>query len=80
MNEIKIGYRYKHFKGNTYKVLHIAFDSETNESDEPKTVVVYQAEYWDILIWVRDYEMFASLVDKSKYPEIEQVYRFELID
>ena len=67
MNEIKIGSRYKHFKGNTYKVLHIAFDSETNESDEPKKVVVYQAEYGDKLIWVRDYEMFASLVDKSKY-------------
>ena len=68
-----------HFKGKTYKVLHIAYDSETNNDDVKRKVVVYQAEYGDNLIWVRDYEMFASKVDKEKYPDVSQEYRFEEI-
>jgi len=65
---------YKHFKGNLYKVITIATDSETNEE-----VVVYQ----DIIkktVWVRPYNMFNSLVDKEKYPDVFQKYRFELED
>jgi hypothetical protein len=79
MREIKENHRYKHFKGKTYKVLHIAYDSETNNDDVKRKVVVYQAEYGDNLIWVRDYEMFASKVDKEKYPDVSQEYRFEEI-
>ena len=79
MREIKENHRYMHFKGKTYKVLHIAYDSETNNDDEKRKVVVYQAEYGDNLIWVRDYEMCASKVDKEKYPDVSQEYRFEEI-
>ena len=32
------------------------------------------------ICWVRPYEMFNSLVDKEKYPNVEQEYRFELIE
>ena len=49
------------------------------KNDEPRKLVVYQAEYGDNIIWVRDYDMFLSKVDKEKYPEVEQVYRFERI-
>ena len=31
-------------------------------------------------IWVRPYDMFISKVDKVKYPDVEQEYRFELLD
>ena len=31
-------------------------------------------------LWVRDKEMFLSKVDKYKYPECKQTYRFELVD
>lgn len=72
---IIVGKTYKHFKGNLYKVLCIATDSETNEE-----VVVYEALYDKHMIWVRPYDMFNSLVDHDKYPECEQVYRFELVD
>lgn len=37
MQEIKINHIYRHFKGNKYKVLHIARHSETME-----LYVVYQ--------------------------------------
>lgn len=68
---IDIGKIYKHFKGHVYKVINIAIDSETL-----KKVVVYQNVDNDE-VWVRNYDMFNSLVDKKKYPNVEQKYRFE---
>jgi len=70
---IEIGKTYKHFKGHIYKVINFATDSETLEK-----VVIYQNLETDE-IWVRSYDMFNSLVDKEKYPNSEQNYRFEEI-
>lgn len=74
MRRIFIGKRYKHFKGKIYMILAIATHSETNEK-----FVVYQALYGDKKVYVRPYDMFISKVDKSKYPNVKQLYRFELI-
>lgn len=68
--EIKIGARYRHFKGNEYLVLHVAKHSETLEE-----YVVYQALYGERGIWVRPLEMFLS----TKEVEGKEVYRFEEI-
>lgn len=68
---IKIVLKYKHFKGDTYIVTNIAYDSE-NLSKK----VVYENIKTN-KVWVRDYRMFNSLVDKEKYPNIDQKYRFE---
>ena len=73
--EVIVGKKYRHFKGNLYEVIHIAKDSETL-----KDVVVYQDLSDNTKIWVRDYDMFMSKVDKEKYPEVKQEYRFELVD
>lgn len=73
--EVKTGQKYRHFKGKEYKVLHIANHSETKEK-----LVVYQRLYDDESIWVRPYDMFISKVDRDKYPDVKQEYRFELID
>ena len=72
--KIKINGIYKHFKGHSYKVIGIAKDSE-----DLKEKVVYQNTETGEL-WLRDEKEFLSLVDKEKYPNIEQIYRFELID
>ena len=61
---IEIGKTYRHFKGNLYKVLDIVYDSESNNDEEYKKIVVYQALYGDNLKWARPYDMFNSLVDK----------------
>lgn len=79
MREVKIGQTYRHFKGNIYKVIDIAFDSESNNDEERKKVVIYEALYGDHDHWVRPYDMFNSEVDHEKYPEIKQKYRFEEI-
>ncbi len=72
MREVIPGKTYKHFKGDVVKVLYIAKDSETLEK---KVVYEHGGE-----VWVRDYEMFLSKVDKEKYPDVLQEYRFEEVN
>jgi len=77
--KVNVNSKYRHFKGHIYKVIAIAFDSETNNDEEPKKVVVYQDTTDESKIWVRDYAMFLSKVDTDKYPDVTQKYRFEEI-
>ena len=64
----------RHFKGNKYEILCIAKDSETLEE-----MIVHRALYGEKGVWVRPKAMFFSLVDKEKYPDVQQTYRFEKV-
>ena len=75
MQEIKVNSIYKHFKGDLYLVEDIATHSETKEK-----YVVYRRLYGNCELYIRPYDMFASEVDRVKYPNVKQKYRFELQD
>lgn len=74
IREVEIGKIYRHFKGYIVKVLTIAKHTETDE-----ILVIYEHEE-SKKIWARPYDMFNSLVDKEKYPDSKQEYRFESVD
>lgn len=84
IHEICVGDIVRHFKRQyvtdknsklyLYKVVGMAVDT-THEQD----VVVYQS-LENGKLYTRELNEFLSYVDKNKYPDIEQIYRFERVD
>ncbi len=55
-----------------YRILEFARHSETDEN-----YVVYEALYGERDVYIRPYDMFMSEVDREKYPQVKQRWRFE---
>ena len=74
---LKAGQKYKHFKkGNTYiVVIPCVYDTEDMKED-----VIYRGEDNKRRMWARPVREFMSEVDRNKYPQATQQYRFELIE
>lgn len=83
-SRFKIGDIVQHFKRENvnpetaeylYKILAFASHTETGEK-----LVIYQALYPPYKTCARSYEMFISEVDREKYPDAKQKYRFEVVE
>ena len=73
MNELRLHGIYRHFKGNYYLVTDTARSAE-----DGREYVIYRALYGDCGLWIREKEEFLSPVDREKYPDAQQEYRFQL--
>lgn len=56
--DVLVGARYRHYKGNEYEVRAIGRHTETGEE-----MVVYRACYGDRATWIRPMSMFTDRVD-----------------
>ena len=73
--ELLLHHVYRHFKGGLYLVEDVARHSETEEE-----YVVYRKLYGDRSLWIRPKAMFLSPVDREKYPDAMQEFRFKPVD
>ena len=72
---LRIGGIYRHFKGGAYMVLTTAKHTETGEA-----LVIYASMSGGQDHWARPYHEFMSEVDREKYQDAKQKYRFELVE
>lgn len=72
--EIRSGMKVRHFKGYISDVIAVAKHTETGED-----FVIYK-HIDEEQVYARPLSMFNSLVDKEKYPNVSQIYRFEIIE
>lgn len=73
MRNILLNHVCRHFKGKYYLPMNIA---EHSGNGEP--YVVYRALYGEGLVYIRPMEEFLSKIDKKKYPNALQDFRFEI--
>ena len=71
----KIGMTVRHFKGGVYIIVGVATHTETDE-----TLVIYKALYGNRETYARPIDMFLEKVDKTKYPDAKQDFRFETVE
>ena len=69
--KVLVGGIYRHFKGHKVEVIAIA-----QETEKPGSYNVIYKHIETGRVWSRPYGMFVSEVDKEKYPEAKDKYRF----
>ena len=75
----KLGDVYRHFKGHYYMIIAVGHHSETGE----KLVVYYDLSGENstlVNLCIRPLDMFMSEVNREKYPDVKQKYRFENVN
>jgi hypothetical protein len=77
---------WRHFKGNYHKIICIGHHSETGEKMVvyARVTPVYENTDDGYVVMdepcIRPLDMFMSEVDRVKYPDVKQKYRFERVE
>ncbi len=79
MRELRIGGRYRHFKGREYIVLDVVNDADS-EGDDVRKLVIYEAQYGDHQRWARELNEFLSEIEPERQAQFQQKHRFEEIE
>lgn len=79
MRELRIGGRYRHFKGREYIVLDVVNDADS-EGDNIRKLVIYEAQYGNHQRWARELNEFLSEIEPERQAQFQQKYRFEEIE
>lgn len=66
-----VGRKFRHFKGNCYRLEGFAKDSETTEE-----MVIYRQLYGEGSLWVRPARMFFETIERDG----KMIKRFELLE
>ncbi|MBO7446866.1 DUF1653 domain-containing protein [bacterium] len=66
-----VGRKFRHFKGNCYRLEGFAKDSETTEE-----MVIYRQLYGEGSLWVRPAKMFFETIERDG----KMIKRFELLE
>ena len=88
--EFRCGDIVKHFKRETlketddpmmflYQIIGIGNDASSKNENIYTPMIIYKALYGNGDLFVRDVLDFFSVVDKEKYPDIKQKYKFEVV-
>ena len=67
---------YKHFKGKLYEII----ECPVTHTETEEKYGWYRALYDKYSVYIRPLDMFMREVDREKYPQAEQRYRFELLE
>lgn len=68
------GSMWKHFKGGVYQIVLVCTDSHNPDT---KLVIYQNTDTGDV--WSRPVSEFLEKLDPAKYPDAEQMYRFERV-
>ena len=77
VKHFKYDYLSEEEKQNKKYIYRVTDFVENKKTGRP--MVIYQPLYYAELPFSRDYEDFISEVDKEKYPDARQTYRFEVV-
>lgn len=73
------GELWQHFKGNVVEIIGLSEDTEWNTYSVVYKLAYSPAEY-EGRLFHRPFNMFMSEVDREKYPNAKQKYRFERVE
>lgn len=88
MEKFKAGDIVRHFKREMLTATELCAEPEmylydivgtAEHTESGELLMIYRPRYGEKKLYARPLEMFLSEVDREKYPQVEQRFRFEIL-